>query len=250
MNTSSLIKKSSTQLALVSSVVIGFGLTTSPTMAAEFIFGFSGSNANSLTLQLSDNSIVTLTTDQSEFTPGSSNQGWWSAVVENDDANDNYIVGDSVGDGISLLNNFFTFDISGLSGTVVSATLNLQRFEGGSNLGNATQSYSLYDVSTDAAVLNFNSGTNGAIFNDLGSGTNYGNYSVTVAGDPEEILNFSLLSSAISDINNAISNGSEFFSIGGTLNPGGATVPEPASILGLLTVAGLGLSMKRKNRNI
>lgn len=253
------------QLAFVTSVVISLEFSTSQTIAAnvigldgfnsfinensEFLFGGSG-GANSLTLLLSDNTTVTLSTDQSEFTNGSPNQGWWStnAFPPNLDTNDNYIVGVTSFIGTTYFNNFFTFDISSLSGTVVSATLNLQRYFGQSNLGNVTQSYSLYDVSTDAAVLNFNEGTNSAIFNDLGSGTNYGNYNVTVAGSDTEILNFLLNSSAISDLNNAILANSDFFSVGGTLNLDSETVPEPASILGILTVAGLGLSRKRKKR--
>ncbi|WP_181280642.1 PEP-CTERM sorting domain-containing protein [Aphanothece hegewaldii] len=252
------------KIAILFSAVIGLGFTTSPTMAAsvigidgfidvnsEYIFGFSGASTNSLTLELSDNTTITLFTDQSEFTSGIRNQGWWSATESNDDINDNYIVGDISNDQTSLLNNFFSFDISSLSGTVTSATLNLQRYFGQSDLGQQTQTYSLYDVSTDAAILNNNMGTSGAIFNDLGSGKNYGNYNVTVAGDDDEIIAFSLNSNAISDLNNAILANSNFFSIGGTLFPSNVpSVPEPASIFGILTVAGLGLIIKRKNRNI
>src|SRR5256885_5922890 len=41
------------------------------------------------------------------------------------------------------LNNFFTFNIAGLSPNITSATLDVQRYYGNSDLGNASQNYSL-----------------------------------------------------------------------------------------------------------
>src|SRR5262245_15551340 len=81
---------------------------------SEYLFGFSGSSAGSLSLSLSGGGSPTLSTDFQ--------QGWWSGTFSNSEGNTNYLVGDLSDNGLILLNNFFTFDIGSLTGqTVVSA---------------------------------------------------------------------------------------------------------------------------------
>ena len=145
-------------------------------------------------------------TSDSPFDVGVDNQGWWHPTNLSLDLNDNHIAGFSH-------RSFFTFDLSSLSGTVTSATLNLLRF--GSAPGNeATETLEFFDVSTDAVTLNNNVGTNAAIYNDLGSGTSYGQYVVPGSGNTLDVFSFSLNAAAIGNIN-AASGG--FFSIGGVL---------------------------------
>src|SRR5262245_4364307 len=68
--------------------------------------------------------VFVFDTSDSQFLSGSDNQGWWSATQVNADNNDNYFVGSNSG---NLLRNFFTFDLGALSGTVVSAVLEVRR---------------------------------------------------------------------------------------------------------------------------
>lgn len=223
-------------------LLVGSGLNPLPAIAAEFLYAGSIGLPNTLSL----NGSTVLSTGQSQFDFGSNNQGWWSATSLNGTFNGNYFVGDLSNDGSDLYNNFFTFDISEVPEPVTSATLNLQRELGASYSGRLTQSYSLFDVSTDAATLNNNVGTSSTIFNDLGSGKQYGNFNVTILGDLREILSFSLNSDGIADLNSAISLNEQFFSVGGSLTP----VPEPSSILGLLAFAGLSLKAVAKRKKV
>lgn len=221
-------------------LLVGSGLVASPAIASEYLYGGSGGSPNTLSI----NGSTTLSTGQSQFDLGTNNQGWWSEA-NNFDGNDNYIVGNY---NTNFYNNFFTFDISEIIEPVTSVTLNLQRYYGQSDLGSLIQSYSLFDVSTDAATLNNNEGTNSTIFDDLGSGQQYGSFNVAVSGNESEILSFSLNSNAIADLNSAISLNQQFFSVGGSSQP--QPVPEPSSILGLLAFAGLSLKAVAKRKKV
>jgi hypothetical protein len=81
----------------------------------------------------------------------------------------------------------------------VGATLRVNA--GFSTGGDLIETVGFFDVSTDAATLNFNDGTNEAIFADLGTGRSYGTFSVNrgVLGD----LSFVLNADAVADINAA-----------------------------------------------
>ena len=150
-------------------------------------------------------------TDQSEFRPGSSNQGWWSNQAITRSSNDNYIVGMCCGGGD--LRNFFTFDLSGLDGTVVSATLVIRKFAG---KGEPTETLRLSDVLTDAASLNDNRAIVPRIYKDLGRGHRYGTFQLSTVDETSraDVFELSLLERALTDIQSAAGG---FFSIGGRL---------------------------------
>lgn len=156
------------------------------------------------------------TTSQSEFLPGSRNQGWWASGgrAANYDLNDNYLVGRCCSSGPrSSYRDFFTFDLSSLTGVPVAARLEVTRFLSESR--SVTETLGFFEVSTDAATLNRNGPAQSrAIFDDLGSGTSYGQFEVATAGDPQEVLSFPLNSVAVSRIARARRG---FFSIGGSL---------------------------------
>jgi hypothetical protein len=106
-----------------------------------------------------------------------SDRGWFDLRGFHDAATTNYMLGNVAGLPSGRLHNFFVFDLSGVSGTVVSAQL--------SAANNITygpgDTWTLYDVTTPAASFSADASTATAVYDDLGSGTVYG--SVTLA-DP------------------------------------------------------------------
>lgn len=263
-------------LASVGASVVALG-TAGATQAATLVLpdGTTSSNqavqsqvSRPLVGSPSLTSSLTFFTSDREFTPGVPNQGWWSPTSANSDPNSNYIVGICCGGNNH--HNFFTFDLSSLTDTVISARLELQRYDYLSP--DPSETLGLFAVSTDAATLNNNNGTSSAIFNDLGTGTSYGSFVVSSVGSFTDILSFNLNAAAIADIN---AGAGGFFSIGGALlslsggtndeyvfgfsHEAGAvprlvietrsqSVPEPSSILGLVALSafGAGSLLKRK----
>jgi hypothetical protein len=153
---------------------------------------------------------IELSTAQSPIL-GGINQGWWTAAgPANVNPNTNYFVGeDDLG---REFRDFFTFDLRLIPSdlTVVGATLRVNA--GSSTGGDLIETVGFFDVSTDAVTLNFNTGTNEAIFADLGTGRSYGTFPVNRGslGD----LFFALNADAVADINAARSG---YFSLGGRL---------------------------------
>ncbi|QKQ73883.1 PEP-CTERM sorting domain-containing protein [Nostoc sp. TCL240-02] len=206
------------------------------------------------------------TAEAATFTQTASDQGWWAAEDglngPNSNDNTNYVTGNIRG---TDLRNFFKFDLGDLVG-VSSATLQIQRFKGS---GNPTETLGFFDVSTPADVLSQkNNSPNNTIYNDLGSGKNYGSFNVTTSGDPNEILSFALNSNAIADINARSGN---FFSIGGALlgdlseeylfsesgdqgfarlviDTNSTPVPEPSALGGIVFLGVGGWWLKRKQK--
>jgi hypothetical protein len=195
---------------------------------------------------------------------GVPNQGWYSDTLSNIDANSNVITGTHGGPGETQVvphtyRSFFTFDLSGVSGVVTSATLQVER--GRVPLDTPTGTVELFDVSTDPLVLNDNAGIDLAVFGDLGSGISYGVFEVA-AEEPCEFFcydstleSFSLGAAGLAAINASLGS---YFSIGATLTSDDGvgtnhlfgqvstaavldlvTIPEPSTAvllsLGLLT---------------
>jgi hypothetical protein len=224
--------------------------------------------------------VVTLSTDDASVVGalGKAGQGWWSLDTPNIATNTNYITGTSfnVSPGVNFsYRSFFTFDLNNpaLQGMMITgASLELQAFMGtGYNDGGVI---SFFDVSTPATVLNHTVGTaSQMIWNDLGSGTLYGQGHIgspqnPINIQPTDLLTFQLNSAAVAALNDGIGNG--LFSIGATkelneifsgseadgnqllildVSP---AVPEPSTwammILGFL---GLGfLAYRRKNSSL
>lgn len=154
--------------------------------------------------------VTTFSTAENTIEPGINNQGWWSDSANNVTGNTWYLIGHTP------LNreyrNFFSFDISSLSGTVVGAELTLVRGE--SSVSNeATETIEFFNVSTDAVTLTLNTGNNPAIYEDLGTGTSYGAFEVDGQGVATSTLNFDLNLAALADI----SSTGQYFSLGGRL---------------------------------
>lgn len=163
--------------------------------------------------------ILIFNTSDSQFDPGVDNQGYWSDTLSNYDENDNYATGiNPFGD---LSRNFFTFALSSLTLPVISARLELTHFYYDSTAESET--FGLFDVSTDAVTLNNNVGSSTSIYDDLGSGVSYGEFEVLSDGLETDVLSFQLNSAALADIN--VAKGG-WFSIGGALLSFGSPVGD------------------------
>ena len=203
--------------------------------------------------------------------------GWFSDAGEHVQFNTNYAVGGGA-DGYTR-NNYFLFDLSGVSGTITSATLRLYNPDTsgspsvpyGYTSADPSESFALFDVSTTfysaytpgtplVAGYGIGSVVGQAIFSDLGSGQSYGSYTASLA-DNGRFVEISLNAAGLAALN--ASGG--MFAVGGAITtldgvvnpeslfaasalsfpgPNGAqlvisSVPEPAA--SGLFVAGLGL---------
>ena len=209
--------------------------------------------------------MLVFTTSDSPFDPGVKNQGWWypSLSPANNDSNDNYLLGG----GYPGTRAFFTFDLSGLNLPALSATLRLTRYSS-EDSNERVETIGLFDVTTDAAIVNDNTGTSDAIYDDLGSGVSYGTFDVPGDGDPNDVLEFPLNQAALSDIDAAAGG---YFTIGAALlsddnfdslflfsgGPGGVqelvieVVPEPTTeallAIGLVLLGGMAFWSKRRS---
>jgi hypothetical protein len=117
----------------------------------------------------------TLSTASNEITSGTRNQGFWCTNFGSSDTNDDYFTGNANG---FYCNDYFSFSLAGYANpcTVESAVLNIPAFSG-SDTG--TKTLGLFDVSTDPLTLAAkHNNPNSTIYNDLGTGTTYGSYSV------------------------------------------------------------------------
>jgi hypothetical protein len=210
-------------------------------------------------------------------------QGWWSSGPRHSSVpgNDNYFVGTQDGD---LFRDFFSFDLAALDltqQTVVSARLEVTRYEYSSL--SPSETLGLFDVHAAPETLCLQGGLDAAIWEDLGTGQNYGLFTMRPLAsiyDRWNTISFDLNEAARKDITSAAGG---WFSIGGSLQglplgggdplaaqPGDrravfsasgggpvqqlvietapATVPEPAS-LALLLVGTLPLTPRRQRRS-
>jgi hypothetical protein len=157
----------------------------------------------------------TFSTRDRRFLPHTSNQGYWGNHAKAEDGNDNYVVGRCCGAG--ELRDFFTFYLGGLQGTVVSATLVLQKYSG----RGGHEKLRFVSTTTPVRKLNDNQGINLRIFKDLGRGTSYGTFRLSTKGAPDSTYSLDLNANALAAIHN---HAGEFFSLGGhllTLRDGG-----------------------------
>ncbi len=136
--------------------------------------------------------------------------GWYNSLGTHGTTNTNVFSGNSRG---NIYRSFYSFDLSGLSGNIGSASI---VFFGGNGINtlNAANTLDLWDVSDIASIAGGGQGIDG--FNDLGEGEKYGSQSVSACGDcsmPE--LTLSLSAAAIVDINAAMGTG--LFGVGNSL---------------------------------
>jgi hypothetical protein len=148
------------------------------------------------------------------------NQGWWSTTDANGNSNVNYIAGSLA--PARTFRDYFTFDITALNPSrcpLRSATLNVER---GTGSGAAVLNYQLFEVTTDPVALSDKGlNPNAAIFTDLGDGPVYGSYNLPTTGGPN--FNLALNATGIAALVAAVTNGDQWFTVGGSL------VPQPVA---------------------
>ena len=132
---------------------------------------------------------IVLSTADSPINSGSLNQGWWSDSRVQAIGNDNYFSG-FLSSTPNTSRGFFSFDLSGVSGLVNSATLNLRL--GGSLSPDLIETIGLFDVSTPVSTLHAKGVVDVSIFDDLGSGNSYGSAEIVVGSAQNSIIQISL----------------------------------------------------------
>ena len=164
-------------------------------------------------------SLILTFDDGSSATVEIAAQGWWSPTETNFNGNTNIVAGSLFG---VQWNNFFVFDLTGQTGTVVAASLDLN-----TGIVAGTPSLSLWDVTTSLTALqDLNAVPNAAIYTDLGSGIAYSDtIAITTA---QADIGIALNNDAVAAIGNALGGR---FAIGGSTS---TDIPEPSPILLLL----------------
>lgn len=187
-------------------IIIVFSCLASQTHAQTFAFGGSTGSA-----------VLTLTFDDGTSDAiAATSQGWWSPTETNFRGNTNVITGSMFG---MRWNDFFVFDLTGLAGTVTAASLGLNTY-----FVAGMPDFALWDATTPLSALeNIDTGPNGAIYADLGSGTLYSAAMALTRSNTD--IAIALNSDGIAAIHNALGGR---FAIGGSAN---TDIPEPSALL-------------------
>ena len=145
------------------------------------------------------------------LTVNQSDRGWYISNGNHGASNQNTITGPGYNDARS----WFTFDLTGLSGGACAVTLRLELERYSSTASSVTST--IYDVSTshDDLVTSHSSGSSSGqtIYADLGAGNSYGS-ATFASGDVGDIIEYTLSSQAVSDVNSAAG---AWFSVGTTM---------------------------------
>jgi PEP-CTERM motif len=178
-------------------------------------------------------------------------QGWISnGGLNNGGGINNYIAGRCGSDDVcfgdnSIYNNYFVFDLEGIS-AISSAELRLaQPSPNGYISSEAFETYSVWDTDVSAGAMNSASGI--AFHNDLMTGVSFasGNVDASTIGT---ITSFTFNAAGLNALN---ANAGGLYGFGGTLSVAGAPgVPEPASWAMLIAGFGLTGAVMRRRRTL
>lgn len=206
---------------LVAASALLFGASAHAMEGDAYIFG-SSDTSSSNALQLNGSQVVQAT-----------NSGWYRDDAMHMPSNQNYIAGFCNNCGGHYYNNFFVFDISGVTSPVTSASLTLNSFD-----VTAPLQYTLVDYTGNVDTL-LNSSSDAGIYADLGTGATYGGDLVSTSFTNQT---FALNGAFLTDLNAAIAAGQTRFVVGGTTAP----VPEAGTLAYLALGLSFGAIMARR----
>ena len=225
------------KLVMAAFAALAIGAATPVLAADNYLFGYSPSGTQTLTLN-------------GTFSIQASDTGWYSQNGTHDPRNNNYIVGDCTSCFGSAFNDYFIFDLSNYTGgAVTSAVLSIGN--GNGYAAGPLSTYSLFDVTSPIANLDVQNGgatTGITIFNDLESGVLYGSRSITNVVQNSQV-DTTLNANFVAAIN---ARQGDTFAIGGTLRPGDVIpgnngVPEPSTwAMLILGFGGVGAVLRRR----
>jgi len=220
--------------------------------------------------------ITVLATSADATILNTAQRGYYEVHDFYDTGNENYIVGQMIGtNGTELHHDFFSFDLSGVSGSITGATLHLYEPGGPGDRGPGfsspypSETLQIYVYGGNVATLDAG-GTLPGAYAGLVSGPLVGTFLVSAANDGSYIdivLNGSAIAALNADAGGLIAFGADLsgvpdggsferyvFAYSGNMdapNPGdGMTqlileIPEPSS-LALIAAAMLGLGLTRR----
>lgn len=195
-----------------------------------------------------------------------SDSGWYDDDGEHQPNNTNYVVTDFDHSTGGYYRNFFVFDLSAVSQSVISATLRLWT----GSYDNDSIDYTLFDVVTTVSQLVAGGATETAIYTDLGEGDAFSDPTTVTPADTNTFIEIALNAAGIADINSAAGGlwaigGSGANSTGAVTNPqifGGSnlktvdnewtvqlgveTVPEPFG--SALVIFGVSMLLRPRRR--
>ncbi|MCL4814892.1 MAG: PEP-CTERM sorting domain-containing protein [Vicinamibacteraceae bacterium] len=167
--------------------------------------------------------------------------GFYSETGQHVQTNENYLTGRFN----TVDRSFFVFDLTGVSGQVTAATLNLfnpdiSAFLKGYVSPDPSETLAIFDVTTPVATLT--AGGNGlvGIFNDLGTGTQFGSIVVSPA-DNGQTVSIVFNAAGLAAINAALGSTIAF---GGALTTLGAG-PADEYVFGFSTATFAGGDVRR-----
>ena len=138
-------------------------------------------------------------------------------------------------------NDYFVFNLTGITAPITSATLTLFSYDDTTNNSFRVGGYT-------GSIKKLLDGTGGTTaYTALGSGKLYGLQTFTVA-DSNHYVTFNLNAAFIKAINKAIEAGDKEFVLGGSA---GTATPEPATwALMMVGLGGVGAAMRRARRRV
>lgn len=120
--------------------------------------------------------------------------GFYSSDGNHSPGSTNYVAGDTASAAVNEQRNFFVFDLSGVSGTVAHAALQIYNPGDPPDSGNGFNSpdpyetYSVREVTTDIATVTAGGSGLISVFDDLGDGTVFGVVDIDAATNGTSVL--------------------------------------------------------------